>query len=148
MTIVAPRLVSQPLATWEREGLVATLRKAGLPVEGVHEAGPLFWRFQTEDDVPVGFGGLQMHGADAVLRSIVTLPPMRRRGIGAVMVAAMEGEAALLKARTIWLRTAACADFFARLGYAACDSGTVPPQIRASASFAAAGAAIVMVKRL
>src|SRR5687767_10718005 len=98
MAVVAPKLISQPLATWEREGLVATLHKAGLPIEGVTEPGLLFWRFQTIDDVPVGFGGLEVHGTHAVLRSIVTLPPLRRRGIGAAIVAAVEGEAALLKA--------------------------------------------------
>ncbi len=41
-----------PLATFERDGLKAALRRAGLP------CGPLFWRFDTDDDIPAGFAGL------------------------------------------------------------------------------------------
>jgi hypothetical protein len=67
-----------PLATFERDGLKAALRKAGLPCEDVEQSGTLFWRFDTEDDIPAGFAGLELHGPDALLRSVVTLPPRRR----------------------------------------------------------------------
>jgi N-acetylglutamate synthase-like GNAT family acetyltransferase len=150
MVSLAPKLNSQPLATWEREGLAAALHKAGLPADDVKAAGPLFWRFETKGGVPVGFGGLELHGSDAVLRSVVTLPPLRRRGVGAAMVAALEAEAAMLKAATVWLATTDCALFFGRLGYAACQAEDVPEAVRASGPFAAVTgpAATAMVKRL
>jgi N-acetylglutamate synthase-like GNAT family acetyltransferase len=150
MASVAPKLNSQPLATWEREGLAAALHGAGLPIDDVKEAGPLFWRFETTNDVPVGFGGLELHGPDAVLRSVVTLPPLRRRGVGAALVAALEGEAAMLKVGAVWLATTDCALFFGRLGYAACQAEEVPEPVRASAPFAVVRgpAATAMVKRL
>lgn len=150
MTGATQKLFALPLAVWERDGLVATLHRAGQLVEDVRDSHPLFWRFHTGDDVPVGFGGLELHGRDAVLRSVVTLPPLRRRGIGSAMVAALEVEAAALKAVTVWLATTDCALFFGRLGYAACQAEEVPAPVRGSISFVAVTgpAATTMVKWL
>jgi hypothetical protein len=70
-----PRLVALPLAAWERDGLTAALAKTGLATDAVHESGQLFWRFHA-DDVPVGFGGLAIHGDAALLHSVVVLPSL------------------------------------------------------------------------
>jgi N-acetylglutamate synthase-like GNAT family acetyltransferase len=152
MTGTASKLFAEPLATWERDGLAAALRKAGLPTAGLEDAGPLFWRFVTRDDVPVGFGGLEVHGRDAVLRSVVTLPPMRGRGFGSAIVSALESEAAMRNVRAIWLMATAETDFFARLGYSPCAADEVPDLVRASAPFAAGASATAtataMAKRL
>jgi GNAT superfamily N-acetyltransferase len=87
------RLLATPLAAWERDGLKAALLKARLPADDVGDARVLFWRFETVEDIPVGFGGLEIHGSDALLRSLVTLPPLRQIGMGAAMVATLETEA-------------------------------------------------------
>jgi N-acetylglutamate synthase-like GNAT family acetyltransferase len=138
------QLFAQPLATWERDGLKAALLRAGLPVDDIGDDGPLFWRFER-DDVPVGFAGLEVHGRDALLRSLITLPPVRLRGVGAAMVAKIETEAAARSATAIYLLTHDGAEFFARLGYAACDRAAVPALIAATSPFAAAGAATATV---
>ena len=130
-----PPLFAQPLATWERGGLKATLARAGLPVEDLDGAGPLFWRFER-DDVPVGFAGIEVHGTDALLRSLVTLPPLRQQGIGGAMVDKMETEARARGASAIYLLTGDLMRFFARLGYAPCARDGVPAGIAASAQFA------------
>ena len=80
------RLLATPLAAWERDGLKAALLKVRLPADDVGDARLLFWRFETVEDIPVGFGGLEIHGSDALLRSLVTLPPLRQIGMGAAMV--------------------------------------------------------------
>ena len=129
-------LLATPLAAWERDGLKAALVKAGLPAEDVGDARLLFWRFETIEDIPVGFGGLEIHGSDALLRSLVTLPPLRQLGMGAAMVAVLETEARALKCRAIYLLTASDANFFGRLGYAPCARNEVPEAIRASRQFA------------
>jgi N-acetylglutamate synthase-like GNAT family acetyltransferase len=144
-----PRLLATPLAAWERDGLRAALVKAGLPADDVEDPRLLFWRFETYADVPAGFGGLEIHGPDALLRSIVTLPPVRQLGLGGAMVARLEDEARVHRCRAIYLLTAAQADFFAHLGYVPCASGEVPEAIRASAEFVALPvSATAMVKRL
>jgi N-acetylglutamate synthase-like GNAT family acetyltransferase len=144
------RLQATPLAPWERDGLKAALVGAGLPADDVGDPHLLFWRFESYEDVPVGFGGLELHGADVLLRSVVTLPPLRQVGMGAAIVAALEAEAHANNCRTVYLLTATEADFFTRLGYTRCARSDVPAAIRASRQFAALcpPTATVMVKRL
>ena len=146
----APKLVPHPLRGGERQVLAAALARAKLPVDDLEAPGRLFWRFETVDAVPVGFGGLEVHGEDALLRSIVTLPPVRSRGVGAAMVAALEFEAKLLGCRSVWLLTTSAAGFFDRLGYAKCDRAVVPEAIRATQEFASLcpAGADVLVKRI
>jgi N-acetylglutamate synthase-like GNAT family acetyltransferase len=144
-----PRLQAMPLATFERDGLKAALRKAGLPCEDIEQSGPLFWRFDTDDDIPAGFAGLELHGPDALLRSLVTLPPRRGAGIGRAIVATIEQEARLHGCDAIYLLTQE-PDYFARAGYAALSRDAVPDAVRTSSQFhsqiyVAAGA---MVKEL
>ena len=74
---MTPRLIATPLAVWEREGVKAALTKAALPADDVDDPRVLLWRFERLDAIPVGFGGLEVFGSDALLRSLVTLPPLR-----------------------------------------------------------------------
>ena len=142
-------LFAQPLAVWERDGLKAALAKVGLPGDDVAEPSRLFWRFER-DDVPVGFGGLEVFGEDALLHSLVTLPPVRQRGIGRSIVAQLETEARGRGARSVYLLTTDMADFFAELGYAACERKAVPPAIAATPHYTSLcmASATAMVKRI
>jgi N-acetylglutamate synthase-like GNAT family acetyltransferase len=144
------RLLATPLAAWERDGLRAALVKVGLPADDIGDPQLLFWRFETYEDVPVGFGGLEIHGPDALLRSLVTLPPLRQVGMGAAMVGVLEVEARARSCRTIYLLTTSEADFFERLGYARCARGDAPAAIRASRQFSelCPAGATAMVKRI
>jgi GNAT superfamily N-acetyltransferase len=145
-----PHVQALPLAPFERDGLRAALRKVGLPYEDLEQSsGPLFWRFVNRDDVPVGFGGLELHGSHALLRSVVTLPPLRGAGFGRAIVAAIEQEARFYGCGTIHLLTTKT-EFFRRAGYAACSRTVVPEELRASSQFSspACSDADPMVKRL
>ncbi len=148
--MAAPRLLASPLAAWERDGLKTALIKAGLPADDVGDARLLFWRFESINDVPVGFGGLEIHGPDALLRSLVILPPLRDIGMGRAIVATLEIEAAARQCRAVYLLTTSQAEFFSRIGYAPCARGEVPDAIRASQQFASLcpANAAVMVKRM
>jgi len=143
-------LTAFPLATWERDGLKAALRNAKLPFGDVDAPDHLFWRFETDDLIPAGFGGLEIRGEDALLRSVVTLPPVRTRGVGAAIVAILEVEARARGCRGLWLLTTTAAEFFAELGYGECDRAAVPPAIRTTTEFATLcpASATVMTKRL
>jgi amino-acid N-acetyltransferase len=144
------KLTPHPLRAGERDALMAALAKANLPTADVEAPGRLFWRFETQDEVPVGFGGLEPYGDDALLRSLVTLPPVRGRGVGSAIVAALEFEARLHGCRNLWLITIAAADFFERLGYARCERAVVPATIRATTEFAelCPASADVLMKKL
>ena len=144
-----PRLRAVPLAAFERDGLKAALSRAGLPCEDIEQSGPLFWRFDTDDDMPAGFGGLELHGPDALLRSLVTLPPRRGTGFGRAIVVAIEEEARLRGCDAIYLLTQE-PNYFARAGYATLSRDAVPAAIRASSQFRSpcCAAAEAMVKEL
>ena len=129
-----PVPVPLPLAIGEREGLVSALAKAGLCTEEMNAESAVFWRFE-QNGGPVGFGGLEIFGDHALLRSVVTLPPVRNRGIGADIVALLETEARIRGCRTVWLATDDATDFFARLGYHACDRKEAPKPVRDAAAF-------------
>jgi N-acetylglutamate synthase-like GNAT family acetyltransferase len=146
----APKLVARALRDGERGALEAALAKAALPTADIEVPGRLFWRFETADELPVGFGGLEPYGDDALLRSVVTLPPARGRGIGAAIVAALELEAQLHRCRSLWVITTSAAEFFARLGYARCDRTAVPAVIAATTEFSALcpASADVLMKRV
>src|SRR5262249_2144766 len=137
-----------PLAHFERDGLEAALRKAGLPADDVEQENLLFWRFESRDDVPIGFGGLEIHAPDALLHSLVTLPPVRRQGFAAAILPAIGFGARLLGCRAMYLLTADTA-FFAKLGYGACKRADVPKSIVAARRYRSPGQmnATVMVKR-
>ena len=143
-------LIAFPLAVWERDGLAAALKGAGLPMEDIAGPGPHFWRFSSTDDVPAGFGGLEVYGADALMRSVVTLPPLRGRGFGRAIVKALEAEAIVMKCRAVWLLTMSAPGFFEKLGYAKVERAGVPASIRATMQFASLcpDSAAVMAKRL
>ena|SRR5437660_6779754 len=98
MAVTTPRLRAATLAPFERDGLKAAFNR--LPVD-VEAPAALFWRFETEDDVPVGFGALELHGRSALLCAVVTLPPLRRAGFGRAIVTALEVEAQMRGARDL-----------------------------------------------
>ncbi|HEY7248550.1 MAG TPA: GNAT family N-acetyltransferase [Xanthobacteraceae bacterium] len=128
-------LLATPLAAWERDGVKTALRKAGLPADEVDDPRHMFWRFETATDVPVGFGGLEIYAPDALLRSVVTLPPLRMAGMGSSIVEVIEGEARAYKCRSMYLVTRSEAEFFGRLGYLRCMPKDVPDAIRSSRQF-------------
>jgi amino-acid N-acetyltransferase len=143
------RLRATPLAPFERDGLKSALSKAGLPADDLGKSSALFWRFETPQDVPVGFGGLEIFGTDALLRSIVILPVLRRSGFGRAIVAAIEQEAQAHNCRALYLVTSD-AEFFSRQGYDPCGRDAVPATVRESGEFAvqAEPARKAMVKHL
>ena len=142
-----PIPIPLPLAVWERDGLAAALAKAGLPADDLDAPGLLIWRFEN-DDVPVGFGGLELFGDQALLRSVVTLPPVRNRGIGTAIVATLEAEARIRGCRAMWLVTDQAAAFFRGRGYRACERLEAPAPIREAVTFVQPEAAAAMMKRL
>ena len=133
--LVKAQLFALPLAPWERGGIEAALKLAGLPSEDVDAPEILYWRFER-NDMPAGFGGLEIHADQALLRSVVALPPVRHRGIGAAIVEVLETEAVARHIRALYLLTTDCEGFFARLGYTPCRRDDVPAAIRATAQFA------------
>lgn len=146
----APKVVAIPLAVWERDGLKSVLRRVNLATEDIDNEHAHFWRFLSIDDTLVGFGGLEAFAPDGLLRSVVTLPPLRGRGFGGAIVDVLEEEAAQHHCRTVYLLTTSDTVFFSKRGYVPCARDAVPEAIRKTAQFTSLcpADAAVMMKRL
>ena len=145
-----PALVARPLRAGERDLMAKTLAKAGLPADDLGQPSQLLFRFDTAGQLLAGFGGLEICDSFALMRSVVTLPPLRGRGFGRAIVAALEAEAAMRKCEAIHLLTETTQDFFEALGYREVRREDVPPAIRSTAQFSGIcpASATVLMKRL
>src|SRR5579884_1807533 len=109
--------------------LEAVLKAAGLPSSDIGLTGRIFWRFRDSSGRIVAYGGIELHGKEALLRSITTLPEARGQGFGAQVSAFLVGYARLRGIDRVWLLTTA-ADFFRKLGFAQAERAHAPDAIR------------------
>ena len=130
--------------------LTAALDAAGLPSGDIGQPGRTFYRFAAASGETVGYGGLELYGAAALLRSIVVLPNYRRHGYGRVIVTHLTTQAVAAGARTAYLLTTSARSFFERLGFAVIDRETAPAAILATTQAAGIcpASAPFLVKRL
>ncbi len=126
-----PVLAESPVAGTD-PALVAALADAGLPVTDLGEPGRQFFRYDTLDGETGGFGGLEPHGRDVLVRSGVVLPAVRGGGIGRNLVALLLFRAQAAGARQAWLLTTSAAPFFTALGFREMARDAAPAAIRAS----------------
>ncbi|TWA61636.1 arsenate reductase (glutaredoxin) [Azospirillum brasilense] len=124
-----------PLADAERPALARLLAANSLPTDDLDEPGRRFWCV-ADDHGTLGYGGLEVHGADGLLRSVVV--PVERRGAGAgrAVVAAVCAQAVTLGVERLWLLTTGADGFFEHLGFQRVERASAPPVIQSSAQFA------------
>jgi N-acetylglutamate synthase-like GNAT family acetyltransferase len=80
----------------------------------------------------VGYGGYELHGDNALLRSIVIAPARRRKGLGRLATDLLLKRAYQDGARTGYLLTTTAAPFFETLGFATIDRKAAPAAILAT----------------
>lgn len=86
-------------------------------------------------DAPLGIGGVEIHGRDALLRSLAVDAKARGQGCGKALVAALERHAREQGVRHIYLLTTTAARFFEGLGYRVIARDDAPARIRATREF-------------
>lgn len=125
------------------------LKGAGLPHEDVAEPGRRFYRLE-DGAGPLGWGGLEIYGADALLRSLVILEHRRRLGTGTDLVERLAAEARALGVERLWLLTTTAAPFFTKLGFDLAKREAAPEAIRSTREFAGIcpASAAFMMRRL
>lgn len=105
------------------------LEAACLPIDDLNEPGRCFFAFNTLAGMHVGYGGFELYGNDALIRSVVVMPQCRGKGIGRNLVAALLREAFDKGARKAWLLTADATAFFETVGFKPKTRETAPPSI-------------------
>ncbi len=106
------------------------LGAAQLPTDDLGGADQIFFSL-SHDEGLIGFIGLEGHGADRLLRSLVVLPTRRGKGYGRMLVERLEGSADGAVER-LHLLTSGTGEFFRRLGYVDADRDAAPAFIAAT----------------
>jgi amino-acid N-acetyltransferase len=130
--------------------VLGLLAASGLPTDDLDGAAPVMLFGTAEGHEPSGVVGLELHGADALLRSLAVAPQARGAGTGAALVAHAEREAATRGVVTLYLLTTTAEAFFSRLGYQRLDRTEAPAGIAATHQFSGLcpASSAFMAKRL
>jgi amino-acid N-acetyltransferase len=127
-------------------GLVALVRAAGLPLDGLDHA--LGTAVVARDGTElVGCAALEIYGDAALLRSVAVADQRRGEGIGQRVSQAVLDLARRRGARRIYLLTQTAEGFFPRFGFRRVTRDSVDPAVRQSIEFRSAcpDTAVVMV---
>ncbi len=118
----------------------------GLPLDGVEEQFADFVVAEEAGEV-VGAAGLEIHGEDCLLRSVVVAPRAKGQGIGRRLTEGMLREAKGRGLRAVYLLTTTAEEFFPRFGFERIERAAVPPKVRTSREFQGACPASAIVMR-
>jgi amino-acid N-acetyltransferase len=127
-------MLLRPARGSDRADVEGLLRHAGLPLDGVAEHLGTF--IVAEDRAAiVGVAGLEIHGRDALLRSVVVVPEARGRGLGAALTQRALAEARSSSLGTVYLLTSTAEAFFPRFGFERITWDRVPVKVQESREF-------------
>ncbi|TVR96499.1 MAG: GNAT family N-acetyltransferase [Rhodospirillales bacterium] len=124
-----------PLPLARRGQLRNALAEAGLPHADIAENGRTFFAGEF-GGITVGYIGLEVHGKDALLRSLVVVEAERGRGFGSALVGKAIAAAAAEGADRVWVLTTTAAGFLQGRGFTRVAREAAPAAIRATAEFA------------
>lgn len=110
------------------------LRAAALPADGIEQLGETLWVARDGDEI-AGCVALEIHGDDALLRSLCVAPERRGAGVGDLLVRVAVEQAAARRLRGLYLLTTTAADYFPRHGFRRIARVAVPAAVRGSAEF-------------
>jgi arsenate reductase/amino-acid N-acetyltransferase len=120
-------IASIPIAAND-EGLVSALVAGGLPIADIGEAGRSFFRVERDGRI-LGYGGFELYGQDALLRSVVVPADSRGAGAGRIVSEAVLREIGKAGGKRAYLLTTSAAASFEHLGFVPTDRATVPSSI-------------------
>lgn len=141
-------MILRPAADRDLPRIRELLLRSDLPTAGV---GPHLARYRVACDPEgrvLGAVGIERHGPDALLRSLVVDPVARGAGLASRLVAAAIAMARDESADGLYLLTTDAAGYFARHGFVEIDRGSAPAGIRASEEFSSLCPGTATVMRL
>jgi len=119
-----------------RHAAAALLEANGLPAADLTPDHMRHFFYAGAGEAPDGLVGIEIHGADALLRSLAVAAGCRAGGLGSALVSRAESHARAQGVRAIYLLTTTAEAFFARRGYARIGRDEAPAGIRATREFA------------
>ena len=122
--------------TPQRADVIRLLQAAALPTSDLTDGHMKDFFYVGPATAPTGTVGVQIHGADALLRSLVVTSALRTHGLGQRLVERAEQHAREHGAATVYLLTTTAASFFRSRGYVVTPRDSAPPAIRSTPEFA------------
>ena len=110
------------------------LENNGLPSLNIRSKRECFYIAHDGAD-PVGIGGIETHGTDGLLRSVVIEQSARGRGFGTALCDSLEATASADGIERLYLLTTTAADFFAARGYGEIERADAPDRIQQTTEF-------------
>jgi amino-acid N-acetyltransferase len=117
------------------EAFRSLLKASNLPADDLSYQKDLLVGYY-EGDTLVGTGGLEIHGAYALLRSLSVKLGIRGKAVGTTITAYLLDEAKKRKLKAIYLLTETARDFFQKKGFTDVPREHVPEEVKASSEFA------------
>ena len=140
------RVVLRPATAPDLEVVTQLLERAGLPTAGVSEHLDRFVVAEEGGRV-VGAAGLEAHGRDGVLRSVVVDPALRGSGLGGRLTEWVVGAARESGLGRLYLLTTTAEEYFPRHGFRRIQRQEASPEVQHSVEFreACPASAVAMV---
>jgi amino-acid N-acetyltransferase len=118
------------------DAAAALLEASGLPSADLTAAHMRHFFYAGSADGLQGLVGIEIHGADALLRSLAVAAESRAGGLGGALLRRAESHARAQGVRAMYLLTTTAEQFFARRGYARLERALAPAGIRGTREFA------------
>ena len=128
-------LHAEPARPHDLRGALDLLGRTELTEQDVAERWGHYFVVREDDGRVVGVAGLEIHGEDALLRSVAVDAEYRGQGLAASLVEAAVVRAKRVNLRAVYLLTTTARDYFARRGFADCPREDAPAAVRESWEF-------------
>lgn len=112
----------------------ALLEASGLPTEGVADWLSHFVVAESEGRI-AGVAGLEVYGADGLLRSVAVADAWRGRGLGGALTTEVLTAASKSGLRAVYLLTETAEGYFPKHGFRRIARGEVPEPVTRSVEF-------------
>lgn len=106
-----------------------------LPVETILSAPVQFYEIVTDRGARIGWGGLEIYGEHAVVRSVVIKTVLRKTGAGRVLLKSLIDAARGFGLKKLWLLTISAEVFFEKMGFKHALRTDAPKDIQACEEF-------------
>ena len=116
----------------------STLRHSDLPLDGLSDQFGDGYAVAESDGQVIGVEGIEVHGADGLLRSAAVALDWRGRGVGDALTRDRIEWARRQGLRSLYLLTTTAGDYFPRFGFEPVDRDTAPEAVRRSREFSEA----------
>lgn len=116
--------------------IAALLVEFGLPTQGLVDSLESFVLVEQKGRL-IGVGGIEIHGRNALLRSLAVSPEYQHSGVATAICDHLEAQAVKQDLESVYLLTETAEQFFSGRGYEVVARSEAPAAIAASEEFSA-----------